>query len=408
MNEADDVEWFVGSSNCSADPLSAYIGTAPGPVGLRHLRLLRRNDQRPTRPCDFSTSGNPLYAEASAEWADMTEVEGIQRGDEKGKRGALIMQAERNKKALENGTYGQGYVQGAYTLGMGAAAREAPEDSTVNGMRLFKLERNQGRSLNDEELGNQAEGDMNAANAARIERRGGSVNDPRVLTKMRAARMAAMERNQLIAEDEARKDAAAKASGKPRMPTDAGAAAALVKVQNAMLDMRFKRQELHRTLTRASVAQRARPESVAAEALKEQAMLGGSVNKMVEDPAEAARRKERILAARKRKLMDFLPGAKGKRNDAAGDNAPGSSKKTVKPAMSAADAAAEAEMLAILKGINTSSDDKFSGGFQPGPEVKGGAAQKPARPQVKDYKKTADIAKARLDFISSGGNPEFE
>jgi hypothetical protein len=360
-----------------------------------------------------------LYAAAGSEWADLSDVGAIGKGEEKGKRGALIMAAERNKKALENGTYGNGYVQGAYTLGVGACGRAAPPDATVAAMRLFKLERNGGRSLHDEELGEKAASDMAAANAARTERRGGSTADPRIVAQMRAGRLSAMRRNATFAEDERRKDAVAKAAGTQRLPSDAAAAAAVVKVKNAALDMRFKRLELCKALGVAATRKRARPESVVEDALKEQALLGG-LSKVVVDPAELARRKERMLAARKRKLMDFLPGSKGKPGGGQSAEASaaaaasrneqplgGGGKGGKKPAMSAADAAEEAEMLAILKGINTSSSDKFSGGFQAGPDQSNGAS-KPARPQVKDYKKTADIAKARLLFMADGGNPEFE
>ena len=403
-SDDDEVEWFVGSAVGGVDPLGACILTEPSPAALRRLRTLSAAEKRPARACDVG-GGNPLEA---ADFTDQTLVgEDLGHKAEKGKRGALIMAAERNKQALEAGSYGKGgaYETGKERLGTGSAAGRAGPGMTVNDMRVLKLEMNDGRSLVDEALG-ALEDDKHRATAEKRANR--LAVDAAMLNKLRNARLRMKDKADAAFKKEQAAAAKALATGMPKESSDPAAAAAAAKALGVMMDLRFKRLELSKAMAIRASRKRTRPAEFAKEAEAEQAMLTGV--KVVKDPAEIKRLRDKMLLSRQRKLMDFLPG-KGTGAKTGGAPSPTKAAAGTRAAPKAKQemSAEEKEMLAILKGISSSNSDKFSSGpdlgFSTGGlQVAGSLGGDKDRPKIKDARKLGEIAKARVDFIASGGN----
>jgi hypothetical protein len=407
ITEDTEVFWFTGNSNAGlGSPLGAYLASNPSDEGVRKLRLNRLAElgKRPSRPCDLTLNKNPAAGvAANAGLSGLEDLEPRGVGVEKGGRGKLIMAAERNKKALDDGTYGQNpggvsYQAGQEVLGRGNASLQVdPSTATVNDMRCLKLELNQGRSLADEEYGSKAEAE---ASTIVLKRKQRAMVDP---SKVRAARLKASAKW-------------AVSMSKGAEPTKKSANDTLEQANKAsvLIEMKMRRLQLHTAVGVNATRKRSRPEDVAKEAKAEAALLSGV--KLITDPAEKRRLQERILAARKRKLMDFLPSGSKAGQKQAGmlsavdASAAEASSKMEAPlggggkkggGMGGGMTEEEKEMLAILKGINTSSSDKFAdsggggGGGGGGSEV----AMKKTREKIKDYRKKSEIAKMRLAVI---------
>jgi hypothetical protein len=398
-SDDDEVEWFMGNSTCGNDPLSVYLATTPSVEATRRYHYLRLHDPRPSRPCDLiGISGMKNGAGGD----DDEDGEDLGPQAVKGTRGKLIMQAERNKKALEDGTYGNSnaaFEAGSGTLGQGTLLANADPNATVVQIRLMKLKANKGKGLS-EEGGSHAEIEAEALMKRRAERlkAGGDVKQ---LNKMRKARLNIMSSLASLAMGE---DGIVKKRipGSPR--TDTVAAAALAKAKTVAIETRFKHNELYRNVQLFASRKRTRNAEFQAQLKEESALLKGIA--VTRTPDEIRREWERMIAARKRKLMDFLPGsssssgghetiaAANARAQAAKQEAPLGGSKKNQPEMTEE----EKEMLAILKGINTSNSDKFAGGSGgSGPMT----AMEVTRKKIKDPSKTAEIAAMRLDVLLS-------
>jgi hypothetical protein len=419
FRETEDTEvfWFTGHSLANADPLSAYIATDPSPESLRRLRLARVADSRPLRSCDLPATGNPLLG-AKMYGGDPSLSGGSPDGGgglppEKGKRGQLIMAAERNKVALENGTYSSsGYGTNALgeTLGAGQAARSARPGATVVELRVAKLAANLANygglvSLSEEEVASANLAEVEANQDRRAARN--FANDPATVAKLRAGRLKAKA---AFAARLKREIAEEKDGGALAKRGTSAAASAKALVQTVLAEMRLKRASLVNVVKLAQLRKRSRPDAEAEEALKEAKVLSGT--HVLRDPDEVRRTREKMLLARKRKLFDFLPQAKGagqkaldrsdelvaeanaRQEQPLGGGRGGGAKKPL--------SAEEQEMLDLLKGFSSNSSSKFAAGSAG--DASGPATDLPLeKKKVRDHRKVEEIAAARMAFLKAGG-----
>jgi hypothetical protein len=404
----DDVTWFMGYHTFTSDPISVYLACPP--TRLARIRLLnnRLNDPRPFRVCDLASgSGLELYSENSGGGGqDGDGDENAEPQAVKGTRGKLIMQAERNKKALEDGTYGKSnsaFEAGAGVLGRGQVTQRAPPSATVVDIRLMKLKSANGKSLADANVSVE-EKEAIAIMERRAERlRAGG--DPQLLDTMRKARMKYQNVTLEAAKSESMALGQNKSFSEGKRKVDTVEAARIAKLKSMTIEARTHHVELYHKAQLAATRKRTRPEEIEADIKKESELLHGHA--VVRSPDEIRRTWERMIASRQRKLMDFLPGgSKAGMSESANENAKAVAARqeaplggfgggnSNKPAMTEE----EKEMLAILKGINTSDSSKFASGNN---EPSSGSVEKISGPKkkIRDSSKTSEIAAMRLEVL---------
>ena len=183
QNDDSEVTWSAG--HClSADPLSVYLLTntvATGP-SLCTLRMAWLQDARPLGTTTSSIGGvTPFHDELALR--DVPDPD-LGRPDEKGQRGKLIMAAERNKKALEDGTYGVGSGHyAAEKLGGDGPLQPCKEETIAIRLEFFAKEIS-------------GDGSIEGATAVYDRRRQRlNATGEAILSKIRAGRLEAAKKN---------------------------------------------------------------------------------------------------------------------------------------------------------------------------------------------------------------------
>ena len=314
------------------------------------------------------------------------------RPDEKGQRGKLMMAAERNKKALEDGTYGKGSLHTSEVLGGDGPSNPPPGD--LAGLRIAALldERGQVKSR-----------DVGGADATAVydrrQKRLDATSDG-ALTAIRQGRLsAARERNSMVivgAEASEGKTTYALSASKSKDPSQKAS------YETMLVDIRYKRIEnAYETKLQAS-RKRARPlEDAKAEEAQAIALVTDR-----KDPAAQARDHERMIKARTRKLLDFYGLKASKNAEPMTKAALVATAREEEPlgVITSKDGAKaiteeEKEMLEMLRSIGGPSAAAQAAVVAEEDDGVNGDEEKPKRLKIKDARQKEDIATARMGFL---------
>ena len=395
--------WFAG--HClSAEPLSVYLLTdvseASDPTdpsaGRTLLRKLRMSWLQDTRPLGMASAGSARAHHDKLALSNVPDPD-LGRPDERGQRGKLIMAAEKNKKALEDGTYGVGTSGSVEALG--GQGPPAPPVTDLAGLRTDALLDKNGNLLPcDSRGGGQTRGNATAV----YERRQKRLDTMPALSAIRQGRLQAikLQAARKVAETKgataavgAETNKAVLVGSSQSLPSPEGSKKA--SWEATLVDIRYKRIQNASDAKLEASRKRARPQGAEAAEIESAVSLTNPDRK---DPAAQARERERVLQARKRKILDFygrkappkkeLPEEAGGSDDRDAIGGPGKKDMTEE----------EKEMLEVLKGIGKPSAVAQAGGALN--DALGAEQQKPKRPKIKDPRRTADIAAARIAVLS--------
>lgn len=323
---------------------------------------------------------------------------GLGRPNEKGQRGKLIMAAERNKKNLEDGTYGKDALHTSEVLGGDGPSK--PPLGDLAGLRVAALLDEQGQIKSRDVRGTDAtavydrrqkrldatsDGALAAIREGRLNAAGKRNSTLAVSTEAGASKMASNIKTTHTLSVSASKDPSQKASCK-----------------TMLVDIRYKRIENAYEMILQASRKRARPSE---DAKAEEASAMALSNPDRKDLAAQARDRDRMIKARRRKLLDFcgLKASKSAepmmtsealvattREEAplGGVTKEGGAKKITEE---------EKEMLEILRNISSPSAAAQAPVVME-QEIHGNK-EKQKRPKIKDTQQKAGIATARMDFL---------
>jgi len=380
MSSQDEVVWSVAYSGAGAEPFSAYLLSEPNKDTLARLHTDYQNrDTRPIRVCDVKRSSVRGVGGVD----DVVEDEDTSDYAVKGKRGKLIMAAERNKKALEDGTYGKSssaeYDAGpSQRLGAGDVAGSAPVGATVSEVRLLKLSVGNGRTLCDERVSHV---EKEAAEVMKRRNERLQANDKSKVRDIRKARMQININTKLSGGNFTTNSEGNSATS----PTSSGGINFLklnvIRDKRNVLTKELQSKFDHDDFT----------------------MFDLMVNK------ELVVDHEKMIQGRKRKIIDFLHLSKGKKQATTKEDISLTNETTLPIVSSSTSTTSkkkemseeEKEMLAILKGINTSNPNKFE--VQSNSENNEGEYEEitKVRPKIRDCSKTVEIAAMRVEVLNS-------